>query len=233
MIQRQTVVNAPIERVWAAISDHRQFGERFKVSLDQPFAVGKPSTGRITRAGYEHIRWNAEIVAIDAPTYFAYRWHRHGGGTKVDDRSGPTTLVEFRLTRLGSGATRVEISESGFELRPSGAIKHVAATAAPATRRAKNSTMLSAPGIADRSALFAALGDPTRLAIVNRLSHGEARLTDLVSLGSVTRQAVAKHVAVLERAGLLATQRRGRERIVRLEPARLDQAADCLADVAR
>ena len=87
-----------------------------------------------------------------------------------------------------------------------------------AARRARR----AAPGSAR---LFAALGDETRLSLVRRLCRGGplsiARLTE----GSaVSRQAVTKHLEVLSRAGLVRGSRRGRERVWRLEPARLDEA---------
>jgi DNA-binding transcriptional ArsR family regulator len=60
--------------------------------------------------------------------------------------------------------------------------------------------------------IFAALGDPTRLALLARLADGEAR--SIVALSgdtALTRQAVTKHLRVLERAGLVAQRRMGRE----------------------
>ena len=60
--------------------------------------------------------------------------------------------------------------------------------------------------------VFAALGDPTRLAILTRLAEGEPRsITALGEGGSLTRQAVTKHLRVLEGAGLVASRKAGRE----------------------
>ena len=59
------------------------------------------------------------------------------------------------------------------------------------------------------SATFAALGDPTRRAILNRLAGGEATVTQLAEPFPITVQAVSKHLGVLERAGLIE---RGRPR---------------------
>lgn len=59
---------------------------------------------------------------------------------------------------------------------------------------------------------FAALGDPTRLALVGRLADGEPRSIAALSAGaSISRQAVTKHLDALERAGLVARARQGRE----------------------
>jgi DNA-binding transcriptional ArsR family regulator len=62
------------------------------------------------------------------------------------------------------------------------------------------------------AAVFAALGDPTRLALLTRLSAGPARsITELSSGADITRQAVTRHLEVLEAAGLVSRARAGRE----------------------
>jgi DNA-binding transcriptional ArsR family regulator len=64
------------------------------------------------------------------------------------------------------------------------------------------------------------------------LEHGEASTTTLARRMPVTRQAVAKHLAVLDRVGLVAGQRRGREVRYAVRPERLDDAAEAMARVA-
>lgn len=65
---------------------------------------------------------------------------------------------------------------------------------------------------AEPAALFAALGDPTRLQLLRRLSGGaDASITALAGDIRLTRQAVTKHLQVLKRAGLVAQARTGRE----------------------
>jgi len=81
------------------------------------------------------------------------------------------------------------------------------------------------PGRAASAALFAALGDPTRLAVVGRLSReGPLSLTRLASRSDVTRQAIRKHLDVLERAGLVEASWRGRESLWELQPRALEVA---------
>jgi DNA-binding transcriptional ArsR family regulator len=72
-------------------------------------------------------------------------------------------------------------------------------------------------------AVFSALADPTRRAIVVRLAEGEASVSELASPFDVSLPAVTKHLAVLERAGLLEHRKQGRVRRCRLvaEPMRL------------
>ena len=84
------------------------------------------------------------------------------------------------------------------------------------------------------AALFAALGDETRLRLVARLSAtGPESITRLQSDTPVSRQAVAKHLRVLARAGLAGGQSRGRERIWQLNLRRLADARDYLEQIAR
>jgi DNA-binding transcriptional ArsR family regulator len=66
---------------------------------------------------------------------------------------------------------------------------------------------------------FAALADPTRRAILRRLSRGEALAGELAAPFAMSLPAVSKHLKVLEAAGLLVREKRGREHRCRLEPA--------------
>lgn len=73
--------------------------------------------------------------------------------------------------------------------------------------------------------VFSALGDRTRLSLVKRLGGGEALSATTLSEGAqVTRQAIVKHLQVLEGAGLVAHEKRGREVLYALRPQRLDLA---------
>lgn len=73
--------------------------------------------------------------------------------------------------------------------------------------------------------VFAALADPTRRAIVERLTVGEATVTELAQPFAMSLPAVSKHLGVLERAGLVGRRRDGRARRCRLQPQAL-RAAD-------
>jgi ArsR family transcriptional regulator, cadmium/lead-responsive transcriptional repressor len=90
-----------------------------------------------------------------------------------------------------------------------------------------------ATAIAEDDALWAAVADPTRRRVLDALlEHGEATTTTLAQGLPVTRQAVAKHLVVLDRVGLVAGRRRGREVRYAVRPERLDDAADSMARVA-
>jgi DNA-binding transcriptional ArsR family regulator len=78
-------------------------------------------------------------------------------------------------------------------------------------------------------AVFSALADPTRRAIVARLADGERSVSDLAEPFDISLPAVTKHLRVLEHAGLLHHRKRGRVRYCRLAPAPLRSADDWLA----
>lgn len=88
--------------------------------------------------------------------------------------------------------------------------------------------------VAQRASLFDALGDPNRLRIVTRLCEGGPCSTvQLTQVIPVTRQAATKHLLLLEAVGLVTSDRKGRERIWRLEPEPLVQAGDYLTALSR
>jgi len=70
-----------------------------------------------------------------------------------------------------------------------------------------------------------ALADPTRRAILARLSHGEARVTDLAAPFSISLNAVSKHIRMLENARLVRRRRSGREHLLSFNRKPLDEAA--------
>ena len=69
---------------------------------------------------------------------------------------------------------------------------------------------------------FAAIGDPVRLTIVDRLADSDATVGELAGMFDISFQAVSQHLDVLERAGLVSRRREGRTRRVSLQAARLD-----------
>jgi uncharacterized protein YndB with AHSA1/START domain len=116
-IEKQIELNAPIARVWRAITDHQQFGEWFKVKIDGPFVPGEVSRGHITHPGYEHVQWEAAVKEMQPENYFSYTWHPYAIDPEVDYSSETPTLVEFRLEPTDTG-TLLRITESGFDKIP-------------------------------------------------------------------------------------------------------------------
>jgi DNA-binding transcriptional ArsR family regulator len=83
------------------------------------------------------------------------------------------------------------------------------------------------------SDVFFALADPTRRAILARLTQGEASVTELAEPFDMTMPAVTKHLKVLERAGLVVRGREAQWRPVRLEPAPLRDVSGWLENYRR
>lgn len=95
------------------------------------------------------------------------------------------------------------------------------------------SASLAAVDLEELDGVLAALADPTRRRVLVALAgHGEATATTLAIALPVTRQAVVKHLGVLDRAGLVGGRRLGREVRYAVRPERLDTAARRLALVA-
>src|SRR5688572_23016571 len=78
--------------------------------------------------------------------------------------------------------------------------------------------------------VFHALGDPTRRRLVEQLSRGPASVSDLAAPLGITLAAVVQHLQVLERSGVVHTQKVGRVRTCRIEPTGLDVAAEWIAE---
>jgi DNA-binding transcriptional ArsR family regulator len=82
--------------------------------------------------------------------------------------------------------------------------------------------------------LFAALGDETRLALLDRLARRPAlSIAELTEGTSLTRQGITKHLAILEQAGLVSAKKDGRELLFTAKPNSLQSASDYIARANR
>ncbi len=116
-IEKQISIAAPVRRVWEALTDSRQFGEWFRVKLEGPFVAGQAVGGQLTFPGYEYLRMDAVVRAIEPTSYFSYTWHPYAVNPKADYSQETPTLVEFRL-RENDGGTLLVVTESGFAKLP-------------------------------------------------------------------------------------------------------------------
>lgn len=123
-IVKTTLLQAPLARVWAAVSDASQFGAWFGAEFDGPFVVGASLRGRIRPTTVD-----SEVAKLQEPhsgTPFivvversepmhtlAFRWHPNAVGDGSDSRE-PMTLVTFELAEAAGGTT-LTITESGFD----------------------------------------------------------------------------------------------------------------------
>lgn len=81
--------------------------------------------------------------------------------------------------------------------------------------------------------VLAALADPTRRRVLDAVAaHGEASATMVAAELPVSRQAVVKHLAILDRAGLVASHKQGREVLYSVQPQPLEDAARWITDLA-
>src|SRR5690242_19812995 len=83
------------------------------------------------------------------------------------------------------------------------------------------------------SVTFAALADPTRRAILARLSSGEASVTELAKPFDLSLPGISKHLKVLQRAGLITQSRNAQWRPCLLEPGRLKEASEWVGEYRR
>ncbi len=117
-IEKRIELKAPVSRVWRALTDYREFGEWFRVKLDDPFEPGQISRGYISYPGYEHFKWEAVVQKMEPERLFSFTWHPYAVDPKVDYSNETPTLVEFKLEKTPSG-TLLLVTESGFDNVPS------------------------------------------------------------------------------------------------------------------
>ena len=127
-IEKKTLLRAPLERVWRAVSDAKEFGAWFGVEFDGPFVAGAPLGGKIvpTKADpeiakaqepYAGKRFDIVVDRIEPRRLFSFRWHPYAVEPNYDYKSEPMTLVSFELQEA-PGGTHLTITESGFDRIP-------------------------------------------------------------------------------------------------------------------
>lgn len=120
-IERSIVIDAPLEKVWAAIADSSAFGRWFGAEFDGPFEPGRSVSARIVpttmdteiaaqQASYQDEPFTIDVVAVEPMHRFAFRW-------EASTDSPVRTTVEFTLTEEPDGV-RVRITEDGFDRLP-------------------------------------------------------------------------------------------------------------------
>ena len=105
-IEQEVVVEAPVERVWAVLTEAEHIGTWFGDSAEIDLRPG----GELIVSWDEHGSYPAVVVKVEPPTFFSFRWARPAG---AKPREGNSTLVEFTLSAEGE-RTRLRVVESGF-----------------------------------------------------------------------------------------------------------------------
>jgi uncharacterized protein YndB with AHSA1/START domain len=116
-IEKRIELKAPVQRVWRALTDYREFGKWFRVTLEGPFVPGKEVRGRITYPGYEHLAMTVTVQRIELERLFSFNWHPYAIDPNADYSAEPPTLVEFTLQDV-PGGTLLVVVESGFAALP-------------------------------------------------------------------------------------------------------------------
>lgn len=116
-IEKKVELNAPVSRVWRALTDYREFGEWFRVNLESPFVAGQPTRGNIAYPGYEHLRMEVVVQKLEPERLFSFTWHPYAIDPNIDYSQETPTFVEFRLEKTATG-TLLTVTESGFEKIP-------------------------------------------------------------------------------------------------------------------
>jgi len=127
-IEKKIVLRAPLNRVWRALSDSREFGSWFGVQFDAPFAPGAHMRGKIVGTSvnaeiakaqkqFEGVAFEITIEAMEPEKLFSFRWHPHAVEPGVDYSGEPTTLVAFALEEV-PGGVQLTVTESGFDRIP-------------------------------------------------------------------------------------------------------------------
>ena len=116
-IEKKIELKAPIARVWRALTDHKEFGQWFRVNLQSPFLPGKTTRGNITYPGYEYLVMEVVVQKMEKERLFSFTWHPYAIDPKKDYSTEPPTLVEFKLEKSPAG-TLLTVTESGFDALP-------------------------------------------------------------------------------------------------------------------
>lgn len=110
-IERETTIAAPVERVWALLTEPEHINGWF---TDAGAEIDLRPGGALVLRWAEHGTAHARVEAVEPPHRFSYRWTAHHAAEGAEPVDGNSTLVEFTLTPEGSG-TRLRVVESGFD----------------------------------------------------------------------------------------------------------------------
>jgi uncharacterized protein YndB with AHSA1/START domain len=125
-IEKEIVLRAPLARVWRAVSHSAEFGRWFGMAIDGEFAPGTTLQAHMIptevdaevaaqQKPYEGMAVQLFVEQVDPMRLLSFRWHPYP--VKSGEEPPPTTLVTFRLEDA-HGATRLTVSESGFDSIP-------------------------------------------------------------------------------------------------------------------
>ena len=220
-VRRAVLLPTPLETVWAALTDAGRLSAWLGSDVDlEPFPGGQivvNEDGRIRRGvivDMEPLR-HLEIRWLPASRRMGFLWGPD------DEPAGTGGDVEFVLAPV-PGERRLHLSHGG-RTGPRSVVRTPCGAGGGVTAMDREP---------ENANVFEALADPTRREVMRRLAEGgPATATELAGDLPVTRQAVAKHLATLAEAGLVTSDRQGRETLFSFTPEPLADAVTWMADV--
>lgn len=111
-IEKQIEIEAPVEKVWKALTDSQLFGQWFGANMHSKFVPGQTTMAQNTSKGFE-MKMEFHVKEIKPQTYFSYAWTPYPMDRTFDYSKEEPTLVEFFLESKGRG-TLLKVKESGF-----------------------------------------------------------------------------------------------------------------------
>ena len=229
-IERVLILPVPRERVWAALIEPAEMPRWFGTLAEFDLRPGAPA-----RFGWEeHGTEPGRIETVEPPRHLALRRRPSPSDAAVSFHGAPAPWSGSPSLRCPRGRAWPSSSPASPPCRPRCEPPRCPTTRGAGTRSLAISQRCSPPGPprdrspAELQAVLAALGDPTRRELLVRLAaDGSGLAADL----PITRQAVAKHLATLAEAGLVAERRAGKERRYSVDPEPLEDAAAWMATV--
>ena len=127
-IEKKMLLRAPIQRVWRALADAKEFGTWFGVKFEGTFKPGAQMKGILVttavdaevasmQAQYKGMEFSVTIEKMEDERIFSFRWHPYAVDPKMDYSKEPTMLVTFALERVSEGVM-LTVTESGFDKIP-------------------------------------------------------------------------------------------------------------------
>lgn len=127
-IVKRILLRAPLNRVWRALANAKEFGQWFGMRFEGEFAPGARMRGVIVPTAadpdiakaqqpYSGIPFEIVIEQMIPERLFSYRWHPGAVDPNIDYSQEPTTLVEFTLEDAPEGVL-LTVTESGFDKIP-------------------------------------------------------------------------------------------------------------------
>ena len=113
-IDKSIEIEAPIERVWRALTDARELGAWFQVQIEGAIEAGSEVWMTSVHPQHAGQRWPVRIVELAPPRRVVWQWHPGEIDPAVDYSKEPRTTVTFTLEPAGAG-TLLRVAETGFE----------------------------------------------------------------------------------------------------------------------